>query len=61
MFPWPIQCFVGLSQVLYVRNKMDETGVDMMVDVHGDEEIPYNFINGECKYQTRISNSYVTT
>lgn len=31
-------------EVYYVRNKMDETGVDMLLDVHGDEELPYNFI-----------------
>lgn len=31
-------------EVFYVRNKMDETGVHLLLDVHGDEEIPYNFI-----------------
>ena len=31
-------------EVFYVRNKMDETGVDLLLDVHGDEAIPYNFI-----------------
>lgn len=31
-------------EVYYVRNKMDETGVDLLLDVHGDEELPYNFI-----------------
>lgn len=25
---------------------MDETGLDMLLDIHGDEELPYNFING---------------
>lgn len=29
-----------------MRNKMDETGLDMLLDIHGDEELPYNFING---------------
>ena len=29
-----------------VRNKMDETGVDLYIDVHGDEEIPFNFLAG---------------
>ena len=23
---------------------MDETGVDLMLDIHGDEELPYNFV-----------------
>jgi len=33
-------------EVLWVRNKMDETGVDLCLDVHGDEALPYNFIAG---------------
>lgn len=33
-------------EVYHVLNKMDETGVDLFLDVHGDEEIPYNFISG---------------
>lgn len=33
-------------EVYCVLNKMDETGVDVFVDVHGDEELPYNFISG---------------
>ena len=31
-------------EVLLVRNKMDQTGVDFCLDVHGDEGLPYNFI-----------------
>ncbi|MEO1151207.1 MAG: M14-type cytosolic carboxypeptidase [Pseudomonadota bacterium] len=33
-------------EVFYVRNKMVETGVDFALDVHGDENLPYNFIAG---------------
>ena len=33
-------------EVLYVRDRMDETGVDFAMDVHGDEAIPANFIAG---------------
>mgnify|MGYP002526929774 CR=1 FL=1 len=33
-------------EVLCVRNRMDETGVDFAIDVHGDEVIPANFIAG---------------
>lgn len=33
-------------EVYYVRNKMDECGVDFCLDVHGDEECPYNFLSG---------------
>ncbi|CAM3496614.1 M14-type cytosolic carboxypeptidase [Paraphotobacterium marinum] len=33
-------------EVYFVRQKMLETGVDMFLDIHGDEAIPFNFIDG---------------
>ena len=33
-------------EVFFVLKKMDETGVDLFLDLHGDEAIPYNFIAG---------------
>lgn len=45
-------------EVFYVRNKMDEVGLDMCLDVHGDEEIPYNFISaaeGIPSYSNKIA------
>lgn len=33
-------------EVLAVRNRMDQTGVDICLDIHGDETIPHNFIAG---------------
>ena len=33
-------------EVYYVRAKMEGTGVDFCLDVHGDEALPYNFIAG---------------
>ncbi|MCB9797288.1 MAG: carboxypeptidase family protein [Alphaproteobacteria bacterium] len=33
-------------EVKVVRDDMDRTGVDLCFDVHGDEELPYNFISG---------------
>ncbi|HAA93059.1 MAG: hypothetical protein CMM48_09245 [Rhodospirillaceae bacterium] len=33
-------------EVLAVRGRMVETGVDFCMDVHGDETIPHNFISG---------------
>ena len=33
-------------EVYYAVKKMDEIGVDMLLDVHGDEAIPYNFVAG---------------
>ena len=31
-------------EVYHVLKKMDETGVNLFLDVHGDEELPYNFV-----------------
>lgn len=31
-------------EVFHCLKKMDEIGVDLMLDVHGDEAIPYNFV-----------------
>lgn len=31
-------------EVYHVRNLMDQTGVDLNLDIHGDEEIPYVFV-----------------
>merc|ERR1719296_519979 len=33
-------------EVYHVLTKMDETGCDAFLDVHGDEELPYNFLAG---------------
>ncbi|GMI10676.1 hypothetical protein TrLO_g9011 [Triparma laevis f. longispina] len=33
-------------EVYYVLKKMDEVGVDAFADIHGDEEMPFNFIAG---------------
>jgi murein tripeptide amidase MpaA len=33
-------------EVFHVLNEMNKTGVDIFVDVHGDEELPFNFIVG---------------
>ncbi len=33
-------------EVYYVRQKMFETGVDLFLDIHGDEAIPYVFAAG---------------
>jgi murein tripeptide amidase MpaA len=33
-------------EVFHVRNRMDATGVDFAMDVHGDEAIPHVFIAG---------------
>ena len=33
-------------EVLAARAAMDQRGVDLCLDVHGDEELPYNFVSG---------------
>jgi murein tripeptide amidase MpaA len=33
-------------EVFLVRQKMLQTGVDLCLDVHGDEALPYNFVVG---------------
>lgn len=46
-------------EVYHIRNMMDKIGVDMCLDIHGDEELPYNFISrneGIPKYTKRIEN-----
>ncbi len=44
-------------EVFHVFNKMTETGVDLFLDVHGDEGLPYNFVagtEGNPNYNERI-------
>jgi len=33
-------------EVHLVRQKMESTGVDLFLDIHGDEALPYNFVAG---------------
>ncbi|RZQ52253.1 hypothetical protein C1E23_15335 [Pseudoalteromonas phenolica] len=33
-------------EVFHVLNKMHDTGLDMYLDIHGDEALPYNFVAG---------------
>lgn len=44
-------------EVYYVREKMHTTGVDLFLDIHGDEGLAYNFVagtEGVPNYNTRI-------
>lgn len=43
---WAAPSLEKSPEVFYVMNKMDITGVDIFVDVHGDESLPYNFVAG---------------
>lgn len=46
-------------EVYYVLEKMNETGVDLNLDIHGDEALPYNFVSsieGIQAYNKRLKN-----
>ncbi|MEO0412174.1 MAG: M14-type cytosolic carboxypeptidase [Pseudomonadota bacterium] len=43
---WASPTLERSPEVYHVRAKMHETGVDLCLDVHGDEALPYNFIAG---------------
>lgn len=43
---WATPSLEKSPEVFYVLNKMVEVGVDCYLDVHGDENIPYNFVAG---------------
>lgn len=43
---WNAPSMEKSPEVYVVRKRMQETGVDLHLDVHGDEAIPYNFIAG---------------
>lgn len=56
---WQSPSLEKSPEVYHVLNKMDTTGVDLFLDVHGDEAIPYNFVAG-CEgnpgYSDRIAS-----
>ncbi len=44
-------------EVFYVKKQMDNYGVNVCLDIHGDEELPYNFISrneGNPSYSEKI-------
>ncbi|WP_371195202.1 M14-type cytosolic carboxypeptidase [Glaciecola sp. SC05] len=46
-------------EVYHVLKKMEQTGVDLFLDVHGDESLPYNFVagtEGNPNYNQRIAD-----
>jgi murein tripeptide amidase MpaA len=43
---WAAPSMERSPEVFLVRQKMRETGVDLCLDVHGDEALPYNFVVG---------------
>lgn len=43
---WQAPCPVNSPEVLFVQQQMQLQGVDIFLDIHGDEEIPYVFAAG---------------
>ena len=43
---WASPSLEKSPEVYHVLNKMQQTGVDAFIDVHGDEALPYNFVAG---------------
>jgi murein tripeptide amidase MpaA len=43
---WQSPSMERSPEVYLVRERMLATGVDMFLDIHGDEAIPYNFVAG---------------
>lgn len=43
---WAAPSMEQSPEVFLVRQKMLQTGVDLCLDVHGDEALPYNFVVG---------------
>jgi murein tripeptide amidase MpaA len=43
---WATPSMEKSPEVFLVRQKMLEVGVDMFLDIHGDENLPYNFVAG---------------
>lgn len=55
---WQTPSMEKSPEVFLVRNKMQEVGVDMFLDIHGDENLPYNFVagtEGVPSYNARIA------
>ncbi|WGV99441.1 M14-type cytosolic carboxypeptidase [Vibrio sp. YMD68] len=56
---WQTPSMERSPEVYLVRERMLETGVDMFLDIHGDEAIPYNFVAGSegiPSYDSRIAH-----
>ena len=43
---WAAPSLETSPEVYWVRQKMHEVGVDLSLDAHGDEGLPYNFVMG---------------
>jgi murein tripeptide amidase MpaA len=54
---WETPSLEKSPEVYYTLKAMDEIGVDMFLDIHGDEALPYNFVagcEGNPNYNTKL-------
>ncbi|MBN24000.1 MAG: hypothetical protein CL578_03005 [Alteromonadaceae bacterium] len=55
---WATPSMDNSPEVFLVTEKMQQTGVDLFLDMHGDEALPYNFVagsEGNPNYDGRIA------
>jgi len=55
---WQNPSKIDCPEVYYVKRMMQEKGVDLFLDIHGDEEIPHSFImqgGTSCKFAKQIN------
>lgn len=60
---WQTPSMERSPEVALVINKMTDVGVDMFLDIHGDEALPYNFVagcEGNPSYSPRIADLETT-
>jgi murein tripeptide amidase MpaA len=55
---WAQPSLENSPEVYLVKQKMQQTGVDLFLDIHGDEALPYNFVagcEGNPNYNARLA------
>lgn len=61
---WAAPSLERSPEVYHVLNMMQKTGVDLFLDIHGDENLPYNFVAGSegvpaySDYMERIGSQF---
>lgn len=56
---WQVPTLEKSPEVLFTLQEMEKTGVDVFLDIHGDEALPYNFVagcEGNPNYNARIKS-----
>jgi murein tripeptide amidase MpaA len=62
---WAAPSAARSPEILHVRQRMERTGVDLFLDIHGDEATPHNFLIGsmgvpnQTEGMTRLFRDYL--